>query len=185
MPVHLAKVMATPLEVPTTDYQLEAVWPTPSLAEREDVINFWLAESALANRAAAEQRAYQLLVVARNGEGQVAGVSTAVRTFVSQLGFDCFYYRTFVGRAHRGHGLRSTKLLWNIALESYRLLNQRFLQGCDPDVLGLYAEIESPSIMRNRSDLVWHDGGMNTVYIGRTPDGRHIRVWYFDGARIP
>jgi hypothetical protein len=49
---------------------------------------------------------------------------------------------------------------------------------------GLYAEIEHPSIMRNRSELVWHDGGMNAVYIGRTPDGNHIRVWYFDGARI-
>jgi hypothetical protein len=175
----------TQLKVPTTEYQLEPVWPAPSLAEREEVIDFWLAESALPNRPVAEERAQQVLVVARDFAGHVAGVSTAVPTFVSQLGFDCFYYRTFIGRAHRRHGLRSTKLMWNIALESYRFLNQRFLEGCDPSVLGLYAVIESPSIMRNRSDLVWHDGGMNAVYIGRMPDGRHIRVWYFDGARIP
>ena len=169
----------------TTSYQLEAVWPTPSVAVREDVINFWLAESALPNRPAAQERAHQLLVVARDFEGQVAGVSTAVRTFVSQLGFECLYFRTFIGRAHRGHGLRTTRLFWKILLESYRFLNERFLDGCDPDVLGLYAEIENRSIMRNRSDLVWHDCGMNAVYIGRTPDGRHIRVWYFDGARVP
>jgi hypothetical protein len=174
----------TELTVTTTDYQLEAVWPTPSPAVREDVVNFWLAESALPDRPVAEERAPQLLVVARDFGGKVAGVSTAVPTFVPQLGFNCFFYRTFIGRAHRGHGLRSTGLLWNIALESYRFLNERFVEGCDPNVLGLYVEIESHSIMRNRNDLVWHDGGMNAVYIGRTPDGRHIRVWYFDGAQI-
>jgi hypothetical protein len=80
----------TELTVTTTDYQLEAVWPTPSPAVREDVVNFWLAESALPNRPVAEERAPQLLVVASDFESQVAGVSTAVRTFVPQLGFDCF-----------------------------------------------------------------------------------------------
>jgi len=123
--------------------------------------------------------------VARDADGQVAGVSTATRKIVPQLGFECFWYRTFVGRAHRALGLRATQLFWAILLESYRFLNERFQQGCDPTALGLYAEIESRSIMRARNDLVWRDHGMNAVYIGRTQDGRHIRVWYFDGARVP
>lgn len=167
------------------NYQLENVWPKPSGTVREEVVNFWLAESALPNRPIAEERAHQLLVVTRNENGEVAGVSTAVPALIPQLGFECFYYRTFVGSAARTRGLRSTKLFWRILLESHRLLNERFLRGCDPGVPGLYAEIESPSMMRSRSDLVWRDEGMNAVYIGRTQDGRHIRVWYFDGARIP
>jgi hypothetical protein len=168
-----------------TSYQLEAVWPTPSAAVREDVVRFWLAEGALPHRPTAEERAHQLLVVARESSGNVAGVSTAVRTFVPQFGFDCFFYRTFVGRTHRARGMHSTQLFWNILLESYRFLNERFLHGCDSGVLGLYAEIESRSLMQARKDLVWQHCGMNVVYIGRTPDGRHVRVWYFDGARIP
>jgi hypothetical protein len=108
-----------------------------------------------------------------------------VPALIPQLGFECFYYRTFVGRAARTRGLRSTKLFWKILLESHRLLNERFLRGCDSGVLGLYAEIENRSIMRSRSDLVWRDEGMNAVYIGRAQDGKHLRVWYFDGARIP
>jgi hypothetical protein len=46
-------------------------------------------------------------------------------------------------------------------------------------------EIENQSLMKVRNDAVWREDGMNVVFIGRTPDGRHIRVWYFDGARIP
>jgi hypothetical protein len=168
-----------------TSYQLDAVWPTPSAAVRADVVRFWLAEGALPNRPTAEERAHQLLVVAREPNGRVAGVSTAVRAIVPQLGFQCFFYRTFVGRAHRTHGLRSTGLFCRILLESYRVLNERFRRGIDPDVLGGYSEIESTSIMQACKDVIWQDSGMNAVYIGRTQDGRHIRVWYFDGARIP
>ena len=109
-------------------YRLEAVWPAPAGTVREDVVRFWLAEAALPDLAAAQARAGQLLVVARDPDGQVAGVSTAVRTFIDVLGFDCFYYRTFVGHAHRTRGLRSTKLFWRILLESHRLLNEHFLR---------------------------------------------------------
>jgi len=89
-----------------TDYQLEAVWPTPSTAVREDGVRFWLAESALPNRPAAEERAHQLLVVARDANGQVAGVSTAVRNFIDLLGLDCFHCRRFVRWIHRCHKRR-------------------------------------------------------------------------------
>jgi hypothetical protein len=135
--------------------------------------------------AATQERAYQLLVVARDQQGNVAGVSTALRMHVVQLGFDCFFYRTFVGRAHRVRGIRSTGLVWKILQESYRLLNERFQQGNAPGVLGLYAEMENPSIMRVRNEAVWQEDGMNFVFIGKTQSGRHVRVWYFDGARVP
>lgn len=167
------------------NYRLESVWPMPPDTTREDVVNFWLAQSAIPDLAVAQERAHQLLVVARDLSGHVAGVSTAIRMQVERLGFECFYYRTFVGRTHRTRGLRSTNLFWEIQLESYRILNERFIRGCDPGVLCLYAEIENPSIMRVRNEAVLRENGMNVVYIGRTQDGRHARIWYFDGARIP
>ena len=42
--------------------------------------------------------------------------------------------------------------------------------------------MENPSIRRNRNEAVWQDDGMNFVFIGKTPDGKHQRVWYFDGG---
>lgn len=185
--MHAEPQVSRPPPPSTTDaltYRLDTVWPMLPDAVREEVVSFWLAESAIPDLVA-QERAHQLLVVARDSSGRVVGVSTALRMHVEQLGFDCFYYRTFVGRAHRARGLRSTELFWNILRESYRLLNERFLQGSDPGVLGLYAEIENRSIMRVRNEAVWQESGMNVVYIGRTQDGRHLRVWYFDSARIP
>ncbi|MEM9657547.1 MAG: hypothetical protein AAF961_04215 [Planctomycetota bacterium] len=167
------------------DFRCDAVWPTPTEADRRAVVEFWQAEGALPDQQSAAQRSAQLLVVGRDSRERIAGVSTAVPHHVKQLGFRCFYYRTFVGRRSRARGLKSTQLFWAILAESYQRLNDRFRQGHDPEVLGLYAEIESRSIMRRRNDLVWNDGGMNAVYIGRTAQGRHQRVWYFDGARAP
>jgi Zn-dependent M28 family amino/carboxypeptidase len=48
------------------NYQLENVWPAPSDTVREEVVSFWLAESALPDRPAAEERAHLLLFVARD-----------------------------------------------------------------------------------------------------------------------
>jgi hypothetical protein len=166
-------------------FQLECAWPAPAEAVRDDVVRFWATEGALPDPSVAQPRAQQLLVVARDASGNVVGVSTAERGAVPQLGFDCFYYRTFVGRSARARGLRSTELVWDILRESYGLLNERFTQGIDCDVPGIYAEMENPSIMRNCRDAVWRDMGMNFVFIGRTPEGWHQRVWYFDGAKIP
>lgn len=168
-----------------TSYELKCVWPSPAELVQERVIRFWKAEGALPHSSAAGDRARQLLVVANDAAGNVAGVSTAVRMTVPQLGFDCFYYRTFVGKDSRARGLRSTGLVWDILRESYRLLNRRFSQGIDCEVLGIYAEMENRSIMRNCRDAIWRDVGTNFVFIGRTPEGRHQRVWYFDGAKIP
>ena len=89
----------------------------------------------MTNAATAQERSRQLLVVARDVDGHVVGVSTAVRVLVQQLGFECHYYRTFIAPAARNRGLRSTQLVWQILHESYRLLNERFLNGFDSDVL--------------------------------------------------
>ena len=168
----------------TVPYRLDCVWPSPSESCQEEVVRFWAAESALQEREG-RQRAPQLLVVARDPDDRVAAVSTAVPILVEQLGFECFYFRTFVGRAHRIRGLGSTGIVQQMLLKSHEYLNQRFAAGHDPMVLGLYMQIENRNVMIRRNEAIWRDGGANVVYIGRTTSGQHVRVWYFDGARIP
>lgn len=164
---------------------LERVWPKPSAAVQQEVSHFWSAEGGLTRAGDAEERSKQLIVVARDKNGHVAGVSTAARIYAPLLGFHCFYYRTFVGKRHRSLFLNASHMVMQITLESYQLLNERFLAGHDSGVLGLYAEIDNPGLMRLCNEVVWGEYGMNFVYIGRTETGRHIRVWYFEGARIP
>ena len=165
-------------------YSYEVVWPNPSDATRTNVVDFWLQESALAKGKAIE-RAEQLLVVCRDLDGKVAAVSTVVPSIVSTLGLRCFYFRAFVGRDHRTKGLRASHLIYRLIRQSYDALNERFQTGIDPDVVGLYMEVENRSVQRHRNERIWTDLGANLVFVGRLPGGRHARVWYFENAKIP
>lgn len=165
-------------------YSLEAAWPEPTDRNRAEAIDFWLRESALSEGQAVE-RAAQLLVLARECDGSVVAVTTVVPSHIAQLGLRCFYFRAFVGRSHRAQGLLGSQLIHQLIRRSYDVLNQRYLQGFDPDVLGLYLEIENQKLQRRRNELVWTDLGANIVFIGTLPGGRHARVWYFDEAKLP
>jgi hypothetical protein len=166
------------------EYSFEAVWPSPSDAIRTEVVEFWLRESALPEGKAVE-RAAQLLVVCRDAGGAVAAVSTVVPSRAPTLGLRCFYFRALVGRTHRARGLRGSKLIYRLIRASYDALNERFQRGIDRDIVGLYLEVENPSVQRHRNELVWTDLGANIVFVGALPGGRHARVWYFDNAKIP
>jgi len=164
-------------------YRLDVVWPDPSEEMRQRVIEFWKRFEALPPNApaAGQDRAKQLVIVAQNDEGEIAAVSTAYRGQINQLGFPCFHYRTFVAPEHRK--------LWVLSLDlfqaSYAVLNDRFQQGIDKDVLGIYMELQNAGLNRQFKYAVWEVDGMNVVYIGKSPQGLHRRVWYFDGARVP
>lgn len=166
------------------EYSFHVVWPSPSDALRAEVVQFWLAEAALPEGKAVE-RAAQLLVVCRDVDGAVAAVTTVIPSLVQGLGLRCFYFRAFVGRDHRARGLRGSKLIYRLIRASYDALNKRFQRGIDRDVVGLYLEVENPSVQRHRNHLVWTDLGANIVFVGKLQGGRQARVWYFDGAKIP
>ena len=166
------------------DYRFEVVWPNPPDELRDEVIRFWLNESAI-TEGVGRERAAQLVVVGRDPSGHVAAVSTAQPCHIANLGFRCFFFRSFVGRDHRVVGLRPTGLIQRLIHTSYQHLNARFQQGLDADVLGLYFEIENKSTARNRRELVWTDLGANIVFVGILPQERQARAWYFESARLP
>ncbi len=76
-------------------------------------------------------------------------------------------------------------LVWDTLHEPDRVLNARIRDGIDSAVFGPCAEVENLSIRRNRNEAGWQDDGMDFVFVGNTPDGKHQRVWYVDGVRVP
>ncbi|MFO1019785.1 MAG: hypothetical protein U0903_03700 [Planctomycetales bacterium] len=166
-------------------YELHAVWPEADSATQTDVIRFWENEGAIDSPQERRARAKELLVVARGVRNQIVAVSTAAPRFVKQLGFECFHYRTFTGTKNRGAGLRGSDVLTTLYRDSYRHLNSRFLQGHDPQVLGLYFEIENPALARYLNRLVWSEYGVDVIYLGISERGLHQRVSYFENSRIP
>ena len=166
-----------------SQFTFETAWPNPPHDIRDEVVEFWGREGVLSHGQASE-RAAQLLIVCRRSTGAVAGVSTAMPTFVERLGLRCFYFRSYIGKPYRTQGLRRLRIIHQVIRRSYDVLNTRFQQGIDKEMVGLYMEIENRSVKRLRNELVWTDLGANIVFTGMSPNGHHTRVWYFDRARL-
>lgn len=165
-------------------YSVDVVWQASSPALQAEAIRFWSEEAALSYDEATA-RAHQLLTVARDRTGAIAATSTAYATPVGHLGFPCYYYRSYVGRAHRAIGLRSLKLGKCLLSRSFETLNQRFVDGRDRDTLGLYLEIQNQKLRRHHRQTVWQLGSARFAYIGITESGRLCRLAYFDNSSIP
>lgn len=158
----------------------ELVWEavTPELIE--EARKFWIEENAIPANQSVEDRARQLMVIARDDKGKLIGVSTAVRTPIPNLLNNIFYFfRCFVA-AHR----RSEGLSMALSHQARQSMHERFLSGEDTVAKGFYIVVESETYKKYHTRSVLAVGGLDNVFIGVDEKGRHLRVGWFDGATI-
>jgi hypothetical protein len=126
----------------------------------------------------ARQRVQQVQLVAIAGESEVAGVSTAYLEHSPELHMDFWYYRTFVGSAHR-----HTNVARHLISTNRDLLESRFVSGEDTRAQGMIFELEHEGMRRHLNTALWAHSRF--VFIGQNQRGWHVRVYYFPGARVP
>lgn len=161
----------------TDTYTVDNVWEEKSADLKEEIVDFWLREGALGSREQAEQRVSQVVMVARDSFDEVVGVCTAYPRQNSQIRQVFYHYRTFVAAAHR-----KGSIAYRLVLAARDYFNGRFTQGHDPHIIGMIIEVENEGL-RNKFDIaVWPTTGF--VFIGYNHRGDHVRVYYFDEARI-
>lgn len=158
-------------------YRLENVWESKSQELRDEIVRFWLASAALPARDRAVERVDQVIFIVRHGEGGIAGVSTVYKRFNAQLNGTFYCFRCFVAEAHRQENLGAVLLL-----AARDFLNERFSSGKDPGAIGLFVEVENERLRRLRNQAIWPYSKL--VFVGKNARGDHLRVYYFDGARI-
>ncbi len=158
---------------------LEFVWENVSPELVSEAQHFWLAENALqGNLRLMEERARQLVVIARNVDKKLIAVSTAARIKVPALLNNTFYYlRAFVSLNHRNEGL-----LQEIAEMGIQRLHARFLSGEDTVVKGFYSAMESEALKNAWPEAVRKLGGISHTFIGVDEKARRLYVAWFDGA---
>ena len=163
------------------DISFEVVWERVTSKLVEEVGEFWAAEGAgVGNPQEMEARAQQLMVLARNEDKKIIAVSSAERRRVPILGNNIFYYyRSFVAKIYRSRGLMTS-----LSHKAREYMHARFLNGEDTVTKGFYSEIESPILKKALSDAVIEFGGVKDSFIGVDEYGRHLRVGWFDGAKI-
>ena len=153
-----------------------SVWKkiTPEL--EAELIRFWRDNNAIGEEKDAAKRAKQVVCIARDDAGKLVGVSTAHPRIVPRLRQPMYYYRNYIAEPARGQKLAAA------FLEASKKALQEFnLSQSKPLCLGMIIELENKAIAAHRNEAQWKEG---FTFIGYSPKGSPLRVWYFDGVKL-
>lgn len=126
-----------------------------------------------------EERIHQVVFAITTADGTFVGISTAYKAYLDHLKHSYYAFRCFIEPEYRVPGL-TTKLLVKTR-DWLEEIHQEDGSGQDR-CIGVIVLVENERIMKVRNEAIWRGSGM--VYIGNTPAGKHIRVYYFKKALI-
>jgi hypothetical protein len=156
--------------------KISTVWKKVTPELEAELIEFWNANKAVGNDADPGKRAKQAVCIARDEKGQLVGVSTAHPRIVPRLRQPMYYYRNFVAEPARRQKLAAAFLeASKKALQDFNLAQSK------PLCLGMLIELENKAIAAHRNEAQWKEG---FTFIGYSPKGSPLRVWYFDGVKL-
>ena len=145
------------------------------LAER--ILAFWERHSALRGDQARD-RLDQVICVMWDESGEVIGVNSADGMTIPELGGRRFW-------VHRSLFAPTADVTaWEEMLETtFEVLADEFseAEGATPPI-GVCALVGDPAILDRRPEALWPD--LRFLYAGYLPDGRQIRIRYFDEGRV-
>ena len=146
---------------------------TPEL--KAELLDMWQRNDTLRDPALAATRAEQAVCVARDDEGRVIAVGTAVLRVLPRLRQPMYYYRQFFARELRGRA--KAVPFFERAKDILETYNATLPV---PESLGVLLELENPQLAK-RYDMAQ---GELTTFIGYSPRGLQLRVSYFRNARL-
>ena len=146
---------------------------------RNEAITFWKNEGVIAANVI-EERANQLVMIARNEESEVIATSTAAKVKVKLLNDNWLYqYRCYVKPDFRVVGFDV-----HLTTESLKLLEAQSKMESTEAAIGVLVVVENPNLTKSsiHRAAVWRAYKM--YFIGYNSKGQPIRVYYFKGAKI-
>ena len=158
------------------EFDLIVGWPSLPDGDAAAIAAFWRREGAISDEAQIQQRLRQVVMHARDADGDVAGVCTAVPNTSPRLGQPMYYWRTFVGARWR-----SSLLVIALLKRSCSVLED-YARANDFPCIGVLLELENARFRERGRSAVWTNPRF--VYIGRSERGLDLRVLYFRGARL-
>jgi hypothetical protein len=154
---------------------ISPVWKQMTPELKAELLEMWGASQAMRNQAQADARTEQAVCIARDENGTLCGVGTAVLRVLPRLRQPMYYYRQFFAPAVRGQ--KQTAPFFSRARDVLQAYNAG-LQT--PESLGLLLELENPQLSARYNAA---QGDM-TTFIGYSQRGLQLRVAYFEGATL-
>lgn len=158
-------------------FNMVPVWKQVTPEIKAEVLAFWERNHAIGNRERAQQRADEVVCLARGDGGELCAVSTAVIRVLPRLQQPMYYYRLYLARSVRGQG--QVIPFYNKAREILQAYNAGLPE---PESLGVLLELESRYLDAYYKQA--HVSEADSTFIGYSPRGLQLRVSYFEGARL-
>ncbi|NBD95974.1 MAG: hypothetical protein GVY11_05810 [Gammaproteobacteria bacterium] len=168
--------MAVEPEDRVASFTFHRGWSELTETDAEAVVAFWRREGALPRDQDPRRRVGQVVMFARDADGKVAGVSTAVPQWPERLAQPVYYYRSFIAPAWR-----HTQLVYRLLRKSVRLLEDD-ARAHDWPCIGVLLELENRRFGEAGRMPVWPK--IDFVYIGQSPRGLECRVHWFRDAGL-
>jgi len=159
------------------EYSFENFWQKDPGKLRNEILTIWKQHIPQLVGAKAEERLSQLVYVMKDASNQVAGESTAQKVYIKRLKSYLYGVRIMIRPFDRQPGL-SSKLM----VMTRDFLESIHTKDSTNPTIGIISLVENKEYLVHRREAIWKASQM--VYIGNSPTGKQIRVYYFNDAMI-
>jgi len=149
---------------------IDIVWNKVDEAIAEEIVAYWQ-DAGLG--AVPPERAKQVVVIARNKDHKIAGISTSQVQMIPSLQNKMYVFRASLHPKYRIPGL-----LEYIIVSSIEHLEATYKEN-DPDCIGVFAKVENAQLKKHRT--IKARTGLN--FIGFASNGDPVRAHFFRGAK--
>lgn len=160
----------------TSRFELIRIWPAITPTDADELLAFWKEHNAIPNEAQARARLTQVVLLARDADGAIAGVCTAYPMTPPQLGQPMYFWRGFIAPKWR-----RTRLIGSLLSRSCQVLGDHARDN-DYPCIGILLELENDRFGSVGRKAEWINPRFS--YIGRSPRGLDVRAHYFRGAKL-
>ena len=160
-----------------TSFDIVPVWKNVDADLSAELIELWRRSGAIMDPAKAAVRAAQAVCIARDAHGAVCGVGTAVIRVLPRLRQPMYFYRQFFAPEFRGR--RQTVSFF---VHARQVLEAGNAALAAPESLGVLVELENPQLAARYT--LAHESRGGTTFIGYSPQGLQLRVFYFENAQL-
>ena len=155
--------------------EIVPVWKALAPELAAELVAFWRDQNAIQDEAAATRRTEQAVCIARDADGALCGVATAVIKVLPRLRQPTYYFRQYFAKRMRGRNhIRPFHLHAKQVLEDYNASLDK------PESLGILLELENSKLASVYNHA--YEPAFDSTFIGYSPQGLVLRVSYFKDA---
>jgi len=154
-------------------FSFQVIWQKVSEELTEEIVSVWESLNVLPKNTNPRERATEVVLLVRNEENQIIGITTAKTLYYPPIKNELFFFRGLIVPGSRIPGL-----FMNMTMETIQVLEEHF-NNSNTSPIGVFTEIENKRIQQ--ANLTRLKSGM--ILVGFSERANPVYIYYFKGSR--